>query len=118
LEFRAGAAAVGTVICTGGVGYVGHRTFARLLQILDLSDLWFVVFVLRVFDYSPIAGLLAESGLATERWPGTYRQRRFSNAAEQAAVVSELQERGLDPAGKEADGWYHAECWVSRPSHT
>jgi SAM-dependent methyltransferase len=112
----AGVARTGTVVCTGGVGYIGERTFARLLDVLDPADLWFVVFVLRVFDYSPVEAVLAEHGLVTERRPGTFRQRRFADSAEQAAAVHDVRARGLDPAGKEADGWYHAECFVSRPA--
>jgi SAM-dependent methyltransferase len=112
----AGVADVGTVVCTGGVGYVGARTFARLLDVLDPTDLRFVVFVLRVFDYGPIAAVLERYGLVTERLPGTHPQRRFTDAAEQEAAVHDVRARGLDPAGKEADGWYHAECFVSRPA--
>lgn len=111
----AGVAGVGTVVCTGGVGYVGERTFARLLDVLDPTDLRLVVFVLRVFDYAPIAAVLADRGLATERLPGTFPQRRFADAAEQEAAVHDVRARGLDPTGRESDGWYHAECFVSRP---
>ena len=75
-----------------------------------------VVFVLRVFDYGPIAAVLAERGLVTEKRPGTFPQRRFADAAEQEAAVHDVRARGLDPTGKEADGWYHAECFVSRPA--
>lgn len=112
----AGIADVGTVVCTGGVGYVGERTFGRLLDVLDPAGLRLVVFVLRVFDYGPIAEVLAGRGLVTEKRPGTFPQRRFADAAEQEAAVHDVRARGLDPAGREADGWYHAECFVSRPA--
>jgi SAM-dependent methyltransferase len=113
----AGLADVGLIICTGGVGYVGHRTFGRLLAALPAPEsLWLAVFVLRVFDYAPIAALLSAYGLATEKIPGTFRQRRFANAAERDACVQDIRLRGLDPSGKEADGWYHAECFLTRPA--
>lgn len=112
----AGIADVGTVVCTGGVGYVGERTFARLLDVLDPTDLRVVLVVLRVFDVGPIADVLAGHGLVTERLPGTLRQRRFAGAAEQEAALRDVRARGLDPAGRESDGWYHAECFVSRPA--
>lgn len=112
----AGVADVGTVVCTGGVGYVGERTFSRLLDVLDPTDLRLVVFVLRMFDYAPIAAVLERHGLVTERLPETFRQRRFADAAEQEAAVHDVRARGLDPTGREAEGWYHAECFVSRPA--
>lgn len=113
----AGIADVGLIICTGGVGYIGHRTFGRLLAALQSpEDLWLAVFVLRVFDYAPIAALLGAYGLVTEKLPGTYRQRRFADAAEREACLHDIELRGLDPSGKEADGWYHAECFLTRPA--
>lgn len=110
----AGVADVGTVVCTGGVGYVGERTFSRLLDLLDPTDLRLVLVVLRVFDHAPIADVLAGHGLVTEQLPGTLPQRRFADDAEQRAAVRAVRARGLDPAGKESDGWFHAECFVSR----
>jgi SAM-dependent methyltransferase len=113
----AGLADVGLIICTGGVGYVGHRTFGRLLAALPSPEnLWLAVFVLRVFDYTPIASLLSAYGLVTEKIPGTFRQRRFADSAERDACVQDVRLRGLDPSGKEADGWYHAECFLTRPA--
>jgi SAM-dependent methyltransferase len=113
-ELAAALPTVGTVVCTGGVGYVGPRTFTRLLAHLP-PDVRLVVFVLRVFAYDEITAVLDEHGLVTHRLPGTVRQRRFVDAAEQAAAVADVRARGLDPAGKESAGWFHAECHVSRP---
>jgi hypothetical protein len=76
------------------------------------------VFVLRVFDYAPIAALLSGYGLVTEKIPGTFRQRRFADAAERDACVQDVRLRGLDPSGKEADGWYYADCFLTRPAAT
>jgi hypothetical protein len=107
-------AGVGTIVCTGGVGYIGERTFGRLLDLVDVARLRLVVCVLRVFDYGPITELLAGRGLVTER-RGTFPQRRFADAAEQAAAVHDVRARGLDPTGHESDGWFHADCFVSLP---
>ncbi len=112
----AGLRDVDVVFCTGGVGYIGMRTFDRILrQLRQPRRVWFIVFVLRVFDYTPIAQLLDEHGLRTERLPGTFPQRRFLDDDEQQAAIRDITRRGLDPAGLEADGWFHAECFVSRP---
>lgn len=108
---------VGLVVCTGGVGYVGRPTFERILEAVgDPQDLWLAVFVLRVFDYTEIAAVFEKYGLVTEKLPDTFPQRRFADAEEQQAAVHDVAARGLDAAGKEAAGWYHADCWITRPS--
>ncbi len=117
-ELAKGVAKADLIISTGGVGYVGARTFEKLLECIDdAENLWLAIFVLRVFDYSDIADLLSEYGLVTERFDGlTFPQRRFADAAEQQAAIHDVQMRGLDPSGKEADGWFHADCFLSRPA--
>lgn len=113
----AGLRHVGLVMCTGGIGYIGARTFERLLAAARHPErLWVVAFVLRVFDYAEIADVLGRYGLVTERLPDSYPQRRFADPQEQAAAVRDVRRRGLDPAGKEAAGWFHADCFVSRPA--
>lgn len=114
----AGVRDVGVIICTGGVGYVGPRTFDRLLRAIRAPRaLWLAIFVLRVFAYDEIADTFARYGLVTERIPGlTFRQRRFADREEFEAANHDVVLRGLDPAGKEAEGWYHADCFVTRPA--
>ncbi|HEY3958855.1 MAG TPA: class I SAM-dependent methyltransferase [Streptosporangiaceae bacterium] len=106
------------IISTGGVGYIGGPTFDRLLSAVDdPQHLWLAIFVLRVFDYSKIADVLAGYGLVTEKLPGvTFPQRRFASRDEQQAAIHDVKGRGLDPEGKEADGWFHADCFLSRPA--
>jgi mannose-1-phosphate guanylyltransferase len=119
-ELAAGLREVDLVMCSGGVRYIGERSFDRILgAVADPSRLWLATFVLRVFDYAPIAGVLARHGLVTERLPGTtFPQRRFADRDEAEAALHDVVARGLDPSGKEADGWYHADCFVSRPAGT
>ncbi len=114
----AGIREVGVIICTGGVGYVGPRTFDRLLRAIGgPHGLWLAIFVLRVFAYDEIADTFARYGLVTERMPGvTFRQRRFADTEEFEAANHDVVLRGLDPAGKEAEGWYHADCFLTRPA--
>lgn len=113
----AGLRDVGLVVCTGGVGYIGRPTFERIVRAVgEPADLRLAVFVLRVFDYTEIAEALAGFGLVTERLPQTFRQRRFADRAEADAAIHDVRRRGLDPAGKEAAGWFHADCYLSRPA--
>jgi SAM-dependent methyltransferase len=108
---------VDLIISTGGVGYVGHRTFNRLLAaVARPRQLWAVIFVLRMFDYAEIADSFAEYGLVTERVPGlTLRQRRFVDRDEYESANHDVTLRGLDPTGHESEGWYYADCFLTRP---
>lgn len=117
-ELAAGLRDVGAIISTGGVGYVGPPTFDRLLGAAAApEDLWAVIFVLRVFDYATVAESFSRYGLVTEQVPGvTFPQRRFADGDERDAAVHDVVLRGLDPAGREAAGWYHADCFVTRPA--
>ncbi|KAI8158013.1 hypothetical protein K4K49_000384 [Colletotrichum sp. SAR 10_70] len=118
LSLREGLKDVEVVVCTGGVGYVGPSTFSRIADaVKDSSKLWIVTFVLRVFSFNEIADVLEENhGLVTEKIPGhLFRQRRFTTREEQSAAVADVRARGLDTKGLEEDGWFYAECYVTRP---
>ena len=116
-QLAAGIADVSTICCTGGVGYVTAVTFERVLAAMRRpGELYAVLFVLRVFDVGEIAAVFARHGLVTEQVPGvTFPQRRFADRTEADAALHDLRGRGLDPAGKEAAGWFHADCFVTRP---
>ncbi|MCX4092757.1 class I SAM-dependent methyltransferase [Nocardia sp. alder85J] len=106
------------VISTGCVGYITERTLARVAAADGHRLPWMAHFVLRMFDFAPIELCLRQLGYRTERLPGTFRQRRFASEAEQAQIVSTLSANGIDPSGHEADGWLHAELFVSVPIST
>lgn len=117
---RALASALGGVdliTVSGGVGYLSARTFDRLLAHTHGRCPWVATFPLRNVDYEPIAEALARYGLVTEQWTGhTFPQRAFVTSQEQRFAVRGVRERGLDPAGKEADGQFHADFYLSRPA--
>ncbi|KAK1711186.1 uncharacterized protein BDZ83DRAFT_591013 [Colletotrichum acutatum] len=121
-DFRQALHDVKLVVCTGGVGYVGASTFTRIAAAARASpsspsELWMVTFVLRVFSFDEVAERLrTEFGLVTEKVEGrVFRQRRFSSREEQRAAVEDVRRKGLDERGLEGDGWFWAECWVTRP---
>jgi SAM-dependent methyltransferase len=105
------------IVSTGAVGYISENTFARLLQAFPPGKApWIASFVLRMFDYGSIAETARHHGLATERLEGvTFMQRRFRDEMEAEETLRLLEARGVDPAGKETGGAYHAELFVSRP---
>lgn len=102
---------------TGGIGYVGERTFHRLLGSMTEGRVpWVATFPTRMVDYGPIIEVLSEYGLTTEKLEGrTFVQRRFESAEEQEYALGELESMGIDPEGREAAGYYHSEFYLSRP---
>lgn len=115
---KEGLAPVDLVTSTGCVGYVTERTFERLLPTITKGRApWFANFVLRLFPFDKIELALAKWGYLTEKLEGrTFVQRRFASEDEQRQIVRLLHDKGIDPAGKEADGYLHAEFYLSRPA--
>lgn len=114
------AAALGDVdliVSTGCVGYVTSATFRRLAKAMRGPRApWVASFVLRMFPYDEIAATLAQQGLVTELYESaTFVQRRFADRAEMEATIRAVEARGLDSYGRETDGLYHANLFVSRP---
>ncbi|WP_236573593.1 hypothetical protein [Streptomyces sp. GS7] len=104
------------ITVTGGVGYITARTFARLFDCVTAPP-WVAAFVLRAVPYQPISAVLDRAGLVTEKvTTRTFRQRRFTGGDERRAAYDALAARGLSVTGKESDGFYHADLYVSRPA--
>lgn len=108
--------AVDIIVSTGCVGYVTSKTFQRLAKLARRGrPAWVASFVLRMFPYDDIEETLATLGLKTERFESaTFVQRRFANFEEMDATIKAVEERGLDPRGREADGLFHADLFISR----
>lgn len=108
---------VNLVISTGCIGYVGAATLGKIIGARSgTGKPWMAHFVLRMFPFGDIAASLASAGYITEKAEGvTFFQRRFASEEEQESVLARLDELNVDPTGKEADGWYHAEFYLSRP---
>ena len=119
--FREAVGNVGLVTVTGGVGYVWERTFDRVLTSVvrarpDGRVPWVATLPARLVDYDPLSDLFSGYGLVTERLSSrTFPQRRFADAAEREHVLRQLADMGVDPSGKEEEGWYHADLYLSRP---
>lgn len=114
---RAALEDVDIVMSTGCVGYVTARTFEKILACNRRREApWIASFVLRMFPYDDIGRTLASAGLTTERLAGTtFVQRRFHDAGEYEQTLARLEALGIDPTGREEEGLFHAELFVSRP---
>lgn len=99
-------------------GRIGVRSAVRLAQAARRDDPpWIAMFMNRATPGDELAAALEPLGLVTERFDGgSFVQRRFESAAEKDRALAVLQGRDLDPAGKEADGWLHADLYVARPA--
>lgn len=117
-QLTAALADVGLITATGGVGYITERTFDTLLRETPAPrPPWVAAFVLRIFPYDRIAATLRRHGLLTEELPGvTFPQRRFASTHERDSALDAVRARGLDPAGKEDRGQFHARFYLSRPA--
>ena len=94
-----------------------HWGYRPILDAATPSTPWVASFVLRMFPFDSIEETLADWGYVTEKLEGhTFVQRRFASADEQAHVLDQLNGRGVDPTGKEADGHLFAEFYLSRPT--
>jgi hypothetical protein len=104
------------------VGYVWERTFDRILKSVtearpDGEAPWVATLPARLVDYGPLSELFSGYGLVTEKLSTrTFPQRCFADAAERDHALRELAKVGVDPAGKEEEGWYHADLYLSRPA--
>jgi SAM-dependent methyltransferase len=105
------------IVSTGCVGYVTSKTFHRLAKLARKGrPVWVASFVLRMFPYRAITQTLSEQGLVTEKFEGaTFVQRRFATLDEMDTTVRSVESLGFDPYGREADGFFHADLFVSRP---
>lgn len=114
-EQRRTLAAADIVISTGCVGYVTEKTLARVAMAHPDRRPWMAHFVLRMFDFAPMAAELAALGYRTEQAPGVFEQRRFASATEQQQVLNTLSANGIDTTDHESDGWLYAGLYLSRP---
>ncbi len=109
---------VDLVTSTGCVGYVTEKSFERLLPAITRGELpWVANFVLRQFPFDAIEETLSKWGYVTEKLENqTFVQRRFANDEEQKQMIEHLDSQSIDSTGKEADGFLHAEFYLSRPA--
>lgn len=116
-ELVESATAVDLVTVTGGIGYITDRTFDRLLDCVDGDRKpWVAALCLRTVPFEPIADCLAGQGLVTEQLHGvTFQQRRFTSEEEQAYALGELSALGVSTAGREDEGSFHVNVFLSRP---
>ena len=104
------------VVSTGCIGYVGAATVRSIAVAAGPRRPWMAHFVLRMFPYRPVADSLRPLGYETLHVDGLFKQRRFASPGERSRVLERLAAHGIDPEGREADGWLYAQLHLSRPT--
>ncbi|MCA6092004.1 hypothetical protein LE181_07490 [Streptomyces sp. SCA3-4] len=108
-------ASASLVTVTGGLSYIGPRTFDAVCAPAR-GGAWVAAFAVRPVDYRPVVAALRRNGLVTRADARAYRQRRFTDADEQRRVLARVRAAGLDPTGLETTGYYYATLYQSRPA--
>lgn len=107
------------LICTGAIGYIGERTFDRILPHLgtsrtDTSGPAAIMTVLRMFDINEAEAAFNRVGMEVRKVPGIrLPQRGFADEEEMQGVLSVLADKGIDPEGWESHGAYYADLYVA-----
>ena len=116
LDLIAASTGADLITVTGGVGYITERTFDRLVGEAEReTPPWVASLCLRTVPYDPVAECLASHGLVTEQLEDvTFPQRQFADVGERDAALERLAALGIDPTGKESEGSYHVDVYVSR----
>lgn len=109
---------VDLVISTGCVGYLTEKSFERFMPAVSKGrQPWLANFVLRLFPFDSIEQSLGNCGYVTEKLEGeTFFQRQFASGDEREDVLGKLRDHGVDPTGKESEGHFLAEFYLSRPA--
>jgi len=111
------------VTVTGGMSYIGEKTFGRLLGAFDRTarQPWIAIFPLRHMDVRPLVALMREHGLRLEPWRArAFPHRKWLDRAEKErlrAAVDDIIARGIDPVAGRApakDG-LESVFWLARP---
>ncbi len=106
---------------TGAIGYVGERTLGAILQQLGKHQPgshgpYIVVTILRMFSSSLVTKTFADHGYKFVQVPEVHlRQRRFFDEQEQAKVIKQVNDHGLETDTLEADGYQYADLFVGAP---
>lgn len=109
-------APVDGVVVTGGIGYVGERTFARLLDHVEEPP-WVCGLVLRWVDLGPVARMLAGRGYRVQVGEDhPVLQRRVVDDEERAAMLAGLAALGRVPGDLERSGCHAAIPFLATPA--
>ena len=108
------------VIATGCIGYIGHKAFSNLFDLIQRQDSdsepFFAFSALRIFDMEKIQKNFDYYGYSLVKSDiEPLRQRKFSDTEEKQKTLSLLHERGVDTGTYEEDGHFYADFYVASP---
>ena len=97
-EQRATVARADLITVTGGLSYIGVRTFLRLLSAFPQDRRpWIAFLPLRHMDVRGLEALFRKHGMVTEAWEDrAFKHRKFTDAGERNALLEQIDDR-VDP---------------------
>ena len=115
------------VIATGCIGYIGHKAFANLFDLVkerkdgsvqtkNSTTPLLAFSVLRIFDMEKIQKTFDDYGyflVKSDLKP--LRQRKFSDSTEKSQTLSLLHSKGIDTKWYEDDGYFYADFYIAGP---
>lgn len=108
------------IISTGCVGYTGWKSFAKILENIDLDKAPLPIFaftVLRIFQMSDIKRVFKENNFELLKTKiGPLKQRRFYDKTEMNDTLDLLKSRNINTENLEVTGYYFADFYVGGPS--
>lgn len=110
---RAAIAEADLVTVTGGLSYIGVRTFLQVLSAFPPSRRpWVAFFPLRHMDSRSIAALFRSHGMVTEAWEDRgFKHREFTDACEREALIDLIDDEAdplqAPPSQKSIEAVFH-----------
>lgn len=118
-EQQASVAETDLITVTGGLSYVGVRTFLHLLSTFPQERRpWIAFFPLRHIDVRGLAALFRRFGMVTEAWEDrAFKHRTFTGPEERETLLEQIDDRidAVEPAPSEK--WIEAVFYLARPRH-
>lgn len=118
-------------ISTGGIGYVGKKTFEKLFRCINtnknnsatyeniiMPKPIFAFSLLRIFPEEEIKNTFEKNDfvlIKSEVKP--LKQRKFYDKTEKNQALSLLRSRGIDTSSLESNGFYYADFFVGGPAN-
>ena len=109
------------IISTGCVGYIGWKSFSKILENIesDRDSLPIFAFtVLRIFQMADINRVFEENNFELIKTKiGPLKQRRFYNETEMRDTLNLLKRRNINTENLEGAGYYFADFFVGGPAN-
>jgi SAM-dependent methyltransferase len=105
------------ITVTGGLSYIGARTFGRLMGLYPAHRLpWVIAFPLRHTDFSPCEAVFERAGMRVECWSRfAFPHRAYGDAEERTRIMAAVQDDSDPIAAPVNRSHIEAVLYLARP---